>query len=123
MTIPLVLLSVAAVFAGWAGEHYGILNYLSQELPLPKEAAIAGGLSEEALKGLSIAVGVVGIFVAWMFYGRESSIPASLARNFGFLYRFSLHKWYFDEAYDALFCPFVIHDCPFVLARTRQGSY
>lgn len=103
MTIPLVLLSVAAVFAGWAGEHYGILNYLSQELPLPKEAAIAGGLSEEALKGLSIAVGVVGIFVAWMFYGRESSIPASLARNFGFLYRFSLHKWYFDEAYDALF--------------------
>jgi NADH-quinone oxidoreductase subunit L len=103
MTVPLVLLSVASLLAGWAGEHYGILNYLAQELPLPKESLQAGSMSENALKGLSVLVGIIGIIVAWMLYGRESSIPSALARNFGFFYRVSLHKWYFDELYDAVF--------------------
>lgn len=103
MTIPLVLLSIAAIVAGWAGEHYGVLEYLAQELPLPKGNPAAGSLSEDALKGLSIAVGVFGIFVAWAFYGRASTIPASLAKGFPFFYKISLFKWYFDELYDLVF--------------------
>ena len=103
MTIPLILLSTAAIVAGWAGEHYGVLEYLAQELPLPKETITPGDLSENALKGLSIAVGVLGIAVAWVFYGRTSTIPSTLAKNLSFFYRLSLYKWYFDELYDVVF--------------------
>jgi NADH-quinone oxidoreductase subunit L len=103
MTIPLLVLSIATVFAGWAGEHYGILQYLSQELPLPHTGEGAGGFSENALKGLSVAGGLLGILMAWALYGKESAIPGALAKNFSFFYKVSLHKWYFDELYDAVF--------------------
>ena len=103
MTIPLLVLSIATVFAGWAGEHYGILQYLSQELPIPPVKEAAGGFSENALKGLSVAGALFGILIAWILYGKESSIPAALARNLSFFYKISLHKWYFDEFYDAVF--------------------
>ena len=103
MTIPLLVLSIATVFAGWAGEHYGILQYLSQELPLPHVQETSGGFSENALKGLSVAGALFGILIAWALYGKESSVPAALARNLSFFYKISLHKWYFDELYDALF--------------------
>jgi NADH-quinone oxidoreductase subunit L len=52
---------------------------------------------------LSVAVGVLGILAAWVLYGKESAIPGALARNLSFFYRISLHKWYFDELYDAVF--------------------
>ncbi len=103
MTVPLVLLSIAAVVAGWAGEHYGVLEYLAQELPIPHQDPVAGGMSDSALKGLSVGVGLLGIFVAWAFYGRESSIPGSLAKGLSFFYKLSLYKWYFDELYDLVF--------------------
>ena len=44
-----------------------------------------------------------GLFLAWLFYIRDTSLPRRLAETFRPLYLFLLNKWYFDEIYDALF--------------------
>jgi NADH-quinone oxidoreductase subunit L len=45
----------------------------------------------------------VGFFIAWHFYIRRPELPTELARQHEPLYKFLLHKWYFDELYDVLF--------------------
>ncbi|NIY72552.1 NADH-quinone oxidoreductase subunit L [Marivivens donghaensis] len=46
---------------------------------------------------------LIGLFVAWLFYIRDTSLPRKLAANQPMLYNFLLNKWYFDELYDAMF--------------------
>jgi len=46
---------------------------------------------------------LIGLATAWLFYIRDTSLPARLAANQRPLYLFLLNKWYFDEAYDFLF--------------------
>ena len=46
---------------------------------------------------------IIGFVTAWLFYIAEPSLPGRLATQQAPLYRFLLNKWYFDEAYDALF--------------------
>jgi NADH-quinone oxidoreductase subunit L len=47
--------------------------------------------------GLSIAVAVAGIAVAFALYFKQSAQPARLAQAFGGFYRATLHKFYLDE--------------------------
>lgn len=102
MTIPLVVLAVGAVFAGWFGEHYEIISYLSQDMTVPHYLG-RPELSDSTLKLLSVGAGVIGIFLAYIFYGRPSSIPELLAKKFRPLFNLSQNKWYFDEIYDHVF--------------------
>ncbi len=46
---------------------------------------------------------LIGLFVAWLFYIRDTSLPKRLAENQRPLYLFLLNKWYFDEIYDFVF--------------------
>jgi NADH-quinone oxidoreductase subunit L len=46
---------------------------------------------------------ILGLSLAWLFYIKNPSLPAALARQQAPLYRFLLNKWYFDEIYDAIF--------------------
>lgn len=46
---------------------------------------------------------VLGFAVAWLFYIKNTSLPARLANAQPGLYRFLLNKWYFDELYNAIF--------------------
>src|SRR3546814_19186141 len=46
---------------------------------------------------------LVGLALAWNSYIRDPGIPAAFVAQFSGLYRFLMHKWYFDELYDALF--------------------
>ncbi|MES2144077.1 MAG: NADH-quinone oxidoreductase subunit L, partial [Pseudomonadota bacterium] len=45
---------------------------------------------------------LIGLFTAWMFYIRDTSLPVRLATQQRHLYQFLLNKWYFDEIYDFL---------------------
>jgi NADH-quinone oxidoreductase subunit L len=47
----------------------------------------------------SIAVGIVGIIVAFIFYKKESSWPSKMVNAFGSFYTHTLNKFYFDEIY------------------------
>jgi len=50
-----------------------------------------------------LAMGILGIALAWCVYIHRPGSAEALARTFRPLYQFSFNKWYFDELYDFLF--------------------
>ncbi len=127
MTIPLVLLAVFAVIAGWAGipESFPILgplvdnNYFHHFVGATiyetmKELYEVGLVSSkvETLAfswtplGISILVSLGGLFMGWWIYGRKALKAGQkdpLVRPLGPLYTFLNRKWYWDELYTVLF--------------------
>ncbi|MDO7842442.1 NADH-quinone oxidoreductase subunit L [Sphingomonas immobilis] len=106
--IPLIVLSVGAVFAGWAfhsyfieptsGETYwhGAIAFREHLMHAMHEVPVWVKLSA------SIAM-LLGLFSAWYAYIRNPALPAAVAEQFSVIYDFLLHKWYFDELYDKIF--------------------
>ena len=108
MLVPLGLLALGAVFAGWLGhtiftdpERAAAFWHGSIAFAPARYAAI------EAVPiwvSLTPAVAwVVGLAIALNSYWLNPDIPASFAQTWRVLYRFLTHKWYFDELYDAIF--------------------
>ena len=52
---------------------------------------------------LPTITGVLGIALAYVMYMLVPTLPARVATTFQPIYQFLLHKWYFDELYDAIF--------------------
>ncbi|HSK11186.1 MAG TPA: NADH-quinone oxidoreductase subunit L [Vicinamibacterales bacterium] len=57
--------------------------------------------AELALMAVSVAIGVIGILVAWRVYVRRPEISARLAMRFAGPHRVLTNKYYVDELYDA----------------------
>ncbi len=109
MLVPLLVLSVGAVFTG-----YVFYDYFVGDL---QEAFWNGAIftgpdnhvlhhAHEVPAWVPLAptvAGVAGIALAYVLYMFAPGIPGKLAASFGGLYRFLLNKWYFDELYDAIF--------------------
>lgn len=108
MLIPLGLLSVGAVFAGFAfGGHFldveqgkafwqGSIAFNAELMEAHEKVPLFVKLS-------ATIVMLLGLFIAYIAYMRDTSIPAKFTATFDGLYRFLLNKWYFDELYDFLF--------------------
>jgi NADH-quinone oxidoreductase subunit L len=110
MTVPLVVLALGAIFAGWVG----VIPFLDRDwlghflAPVIARVGHGGehaehGLGLEAfLVGASVLVGLLGIFAAWRLYGRgrdlegEEALVAAAPR----LHRTLENKYYVDELYD-----------------------
>ena len=115
MTLPLIVLALLAAGGGLLGAplltggHHYLAEYLapiftySQRLLPAAFAAEPDHSTELMLMGLSVAAGLLGIILAYVFYvaraqrpaadGAPRSAPASLV----------YHKYYIDELYDNLF--------------------
>jgi len=108
MTMPLVILAIGAVFAGFLGLP-GVLggSQFAQWLePVihAHEAEHASHALEWGLMALSVSVAGAGCFLAYLMYRREALSPdifANLAG--GGVYRLFNNKWYLDEIYQVLF--------------------
>ncbi|MGO8152913.1 NADH-quinone oxidoreductase subunit L [Rhizobium leguminosarum] len=109
MLVPLYLLAVGAVFAGYffEGRFYG-----EEYAEFWKGALFTGAENElveefhhvPALVALSPFIAMVlGFVTAWYMYIRSPETPRILAQQHRVLYKFLLNKWYFDELYDFLF--------------------
>ncbi|OWK30663.1 NADH-quinone oxidoreductase subunit L [Sphingomonas mucosissima] len=108
MLIPLIVLSLGAVFAGFVFHHWFIepeagetfwrgslffnehLMHEMHEVPL-------------LVKLAATIVMIIGLAVAWMAYIWRTDIPGRFTATFDVLYNFIAHKWYFDELYHLLF--------------------
>jgi NADH-quinone oxidoreductase subunit L len=55
------------------------------------------------LMGVSVAIAILGIYIARVFYNDKPEIPDSLEARLPVLHRTLLNKWYLDEIYDFLF--------------------
>jgi NADH-quinone oxidoreductase subunit L len=108
MLIPLILLSVGAVLAGFvfhgyfiepsAGEAYwhGAIAFNEHLMHAMHEVPLGVKLSA------SVAM-LLGLLGAYIFYIRSPDAPGRLAATYRPIYLFLLNKWYFDELYNLLF--------------------
>ena len=107
MWVPLVGLAIGSVVIG-----YLMLPMVATDidfwgtsiLVLPIHNALAEAHHVDFwVKALPMAVGVLGIGGAFLFYVLRPELPAALATRARPVYLFLLNKWYFDELYDFLF--------------------
>ena len=101
MTIPLIVLAILAIIGGYVGlpevisEHNAIAAYLSPAVVNFGEFHISGS-TEWALMGISSAVAIIMIVVAY-----SVNKNPSFAENTG-IAKVLENKWYVDELYDAI---------------------
>jgi NADH-quinone oxidoreductase subunit L len=132
MAIPLIVLALGSVVAGYVGfphalgGHNRIEGFLEPSFEVhataqpgepaatvaepgathaPAESAHAEDLArlERMLMALSTGVAAAGFGIAAFFWLRRPEAAAKLARQLGGVYRLLLNKYYIDEIYDALF--------------------
>jgi NADH-quinone oxidoreductase subunit L len=100
---PVVVLAVLSVVGGFIqvpGLWHEVDHWIEPVAESIEEASgTAAWLSGLAATALSLA----GIFVAWRLYGRRGYGPERLRRRYAALARAFEHKFWWDEAYDAVF--------------------
>ncbi len=115
MTVPLVVLAVFSVIAGYVswpkalGGGEGFDRYLepvfaSSENLLRSAAGhpASRGFAAGALMFFSLLAALGGILIAFWFYVRSRELPDSIAEQFAGLYRVLVNKYYVDEFYNWL---------------------
>jgi len=109
MLIPLIVLSIGAVFGGLAFHHAfvdaegGVHFWQASTLVFNEHLMHMAHEVPTWVKWTPIAVMLAGFTIAWLAYIRHTDWPARFTAQFYVLYDFLLHKWYFDELYDVLF--------------------
>jgi NADH-quinone oxidoreductase subunit L len=105
MLIPLILLSIGAIFAGYIFKelfigYNGVSNFWQDSIfflePLSTEHPPLWFLI------LTPTLVISSIPIAYYFFVKNKNLPDQIANVNKPLYNFLLNKWYFDELYDAL---------------------
>ncbi len=109
MTVPLIILSVGALFAGMVFKgafiDHGYAEFWRNSLFTGPDNHVLHDMHGVPgwVKLAPFLAMLGGLFVAWVFYIRSPEMPRKLAAQHGGLYKFLLNKWYFDELYNAIF--------------------
>lgn len=99
MTVPLIILAVFSIFAGFIGAPFienGFSSFVYFEHPHIVEANLAVML-------ISTLVALAGILLAWVLYGQRGFGPDSVPQNWMPVYNLLYNKYYIDEAYNWFF--------------------
>ncbi|MBP1638496.1 MAG: nuoL [Bacteroidetes bacterium] len=89
MNIPLIILGVGAAFAGLIPfGSFVSADGKALELPFHLTFSIA-----------PVAVGLIGIGIAYLLYGKKNEIPDKIASAVSGFYQAAYHKFYIDEIY------------------------
>jgi NADH-quinone oxidoreductase subunit L len=99
MASPVAVLTILTVIGGWI-QFSPWWHPVETWLRTVAEPVVSPRSWQEWLSiVLSLVLGLSGIVVAWLMYGvRRLAVP-----RFAFAQRTLEHKFYFDEAYDAIF--------------------
>ena len=106
MLMPLILLSIGAVFAGFTFKELfigydGINNFWKDSIfflePLSTDHPPLWFLI------LTPTLVILSIPIAYYLFVKNKNLPEQIANINNPLYKFLLNKWYFDELYDTLF--------------------
>ena len=122
MVMPLLVLAVLAVVAGWTlPGGFGIANLLEQSRPagtvdtttggfafgqtltIPAEYLSHGEPFHATATWTAFATALGGVLLAASMYVWRVISPAAVAMVFRPVYTFLANRWYFDELYHALF--------------------
>jgi NADH-quinone oxidoreductase subunit L len=114
MTVPLMVLAVGSVLAGYIGlpkwlgpnlfEHWlePVFEPVQAAAAATEEAAHHSASLEIGMAAVSVAIAVVGFLIAYTTYAKKSDRAERVSAQFKGLYQALLNKWYVDELYDAL---------------------
>jgi NADH-quinone oxidoreductase subunit L len=108
MLLPLGVLSLGAVLAGFGFHHYfldaeeGVAFWNGS---IAFDTHLMHEMHEVPLwvKLSATVVMLTGLFLAWLAYIKDTTIPARFTATFPGLYQFLFNKWYWDELYNLLF--------------------
>ena len=105
MLIPLGILSLGAVLAGFVFHHEFIdgAAFWNGSIFYNEDLIHAMHGVPLWVKLSATAVMVLGFAGAYLAYIAKPDIPAKFVASFGALHNFVYRKWYFDELYDVLF--------------------
>lgn len=92
MIVPLAVLALGAVFAGWTSLYPAAFAGVMESVPHPEGAA------HTVVFAVSVVVVALGFVLAWLLYGVGAE-KDSLEEKASGLYRFLSRKFYFDELY------------------------
>jgi NADH-quinone oxidoreductase subunit L len=102
MTVPLLLLAVGALFAGYV--WVGLFNFEPWVTWLEPSLGSIGAEHDHATPliamGFGLLAATVGIGLAYLFYYRQSDVPRRLAAQWPGLHALLMDKWRVDEFYD-----------------------
>lgn len=117
MTVPLLILSVFAMFCAVGGEQGPLASLIGTSEP----THVGGGLAnagnllltfpsheqihaKHATAGaLALLVAAAGTLLSYLFYGMGLIDPAGIRKSFSGIHGFLQEKWQFDNLYDAMF--------------------
>jgi NADH-quinone oxidoreductase subunit L len=112
MTIPLWILAFLSVFGGLLGipavfglgEHANVLETWLEPVFAPAYRHYAqhhaGMGTEWLLMVISTAIGLTGIYLAYVVYIKREGLADRIAASAPWLYKLLWNKWYFDEIYE-----------------------
>ena len=121
MILPLVLLSIGAIFAGYFFNNilsgYNAEEFWNEIIFLSKEKHHYSSFFPIFSKTLI----AIGIALAVYFYGFNQAKLNDLKKQFVNIYQFILNKWYFDELYDKIFVKPIYNLGKFLWSKIDQG--
>ena len=105
MLIPLILLSVGAIFAGYTFKelfvgHSGVNGFWQNSIFFLKPLSIEHPPLWFLI--LTPILVILSIPIAYYLFVKNKNLPQQIANVNKPLYNFLLNKWYFDELYDVL---------------------
>ena len=125
---PLVLLAVLSVVGGWVGipgalggsnrfDKFLAPVFHSAASPVAAEAEETAApvqatetpapearhSTELTFTGISVAAGLLGLFLAWLLYHRSPGLPDRIAHSLHALYSAVANKYWVDEMYATIF--------------------
>ncbi len=105
MLVPLTLLSVGAVAAGWVFSHAFLdsAEFWGGSIFYNENLIHAMHGVPWPVKYAATIVMVLGFVGAWYAYIRNTSVPAKFVEQFRLVHQFVYNKWYFDELYNLIF--------------------
>jgi len=110
MTVPLILLAIGAVFAGYLGlPRFSLFEKWLEPVFHAKAPEAAAGAAAEAvlqsplewvLLAVSALIAIGGAYAAYRMYVVNTGVPARVRERLGWFVKVVENKYYFDVAYD-----------------------
>ncbi|WP_096203127.1 NADH-quinone oxidoreductase subunit L [Bacillus sp. FJAT-45350] len=103
MTVPMMVLGVLAVVSGFVHTHW-FGTFLGDWLAQSPWTIGYEYVSDPGwIMPLAVFVSLLGIYVAWLIYGKKSISREKIAQANSGPYKLLYNKYYIDEAYDRTF--------------------
>ncbi|MGA7928778.1 MAG: NADH-quinone oxidoreductase subunit L [Candidatus Sulfotelmatobacter sp.] len=103
MLVPLMILALLSLVGGLLGIGDGFEHFLAPVFGSTVVVENAGHGTELLLMGVSVAVALLGWWLAYQLYYKRPELPQKIADALGGFYQAVVHKYYIDELYAVLF--------------------